>query len=69
MVKNIMVGLVCIFGVNMLFNMAKVNKLEQRIEKEEIIMIRLQEQVLYEEYYIDSLERVLIDLILEHGRK
>ena len=69
MVKNIMVGLVCIFGMNMLFNMAKVNKLEQRIEKEEIIMIRLQEQVLYEEYYIDSLERVLIDLKLEHGRK
>ena len=64
-----MVGLVCIFGMNMLFNMAKVNKLEQRIEKEEIIMIRLQEQVLYEEYYIDSLERVLIDLKLEHGRK
>ena len=59
MVKNIMVGLVCIFGMNMLFNMAKVNKLEQRIVEEELLTIELQTKIDGTKVTIDSLEAVL----------
>ena len=62
MVKNIIAGLMCLFCVNMLFNKAAVNRLEREIKELEIEHIYLQEKLLCEENYIDSLENVLIDL-------
>tara|TARA_R100000008_G_C3465657_1_gene106389 strand:- start:69 stop:281 length:213 start_codon:yes stop_codon:yes gene_type:complete len=66
MVKNIMAGAICLFCVNMLFNKAAVNRLEREIEELETISIHLQEKLLFEEYYIDSLEQRLIDLQLQN---
>ena len=68
MVKNIIAGLMCLFCMNMLFNKAAVNRLEREIEELEIISIHLQEKLLFEEYYIDSLEQRLIDLKLEYTK-
>ena len=68
MVKNIMVGAICLFCINMLFNKAAVNRLEREAEKLEIENIYLQEKLLWEEHYIDSLERVIIDLTFEYER-
>ena len=68
MVKNIMAGAICLFCVNMLFNKAAVNRLEREIEELETISIHLQEKLLFEEYYIDSLEQRLIDLQLEYTK-
>ena len=59
MVKNIIAGAICLFCINMLFNKAAVNRLENEIEELEIEHIYLQEKLLWEEYYIDSLEVVL----------
>ena len=68
MVKNIMFGLMFLFCMNMLFNKAAVNRLEREAEKLEIENIYLQEKLLWEEHYIDSLERVIIDLTFEYER-
>ena len=62
MIKNIIAGLMCLFCINMLFNKAAVNRLEREIKELEIEHIYLQEKLLWEENYIDSLENVLIDL-------
>ena len=61
-----MAGLICLFCVNMLLNKAKVTELENRIEQEEIKLWHLEEQLLVEEYYADSLERLVIDILLEY---
>ena len=68
MVKNIIAGAICLFCMNMLFNKAAVNRLEREAEKLEIENIYLQEKLLWEEHYIDSLERVIIDLTFEYER-
>ena len=68
MVKNIMAGAICLFCMNMLFNKAAENRLEREAEKLEIENIYLQEKLLWEEHYIDSLERVIIDLTFEYER-
>ena len=62
MVKNIIAGLMCLFCINMLFNKAAVNRLEREIKELETEHIYLQEKLLWEENYVDSLENVLIDL-------
>ena len=61
-----MAGFICLFCVNMLLNKAKVTELENRIEQEEIKLWHLEEQLLVEEYYADSLERLVIDILLEY---
>ena len=61
MVKNIIAGLMCLFCINMLFNKAAVNRLEREIKELETEHMYLQEKLLWEENYIDSLERVIID--------
>ena len=68
MVKNVMAGAICLFCINMLFNKAAVNRLEREAEKLEIENIYMQEKLLWEENYIDSLERVIIDLTFEYER-
>ena len=68
MVKNIIAGAICLFCINMLFNKAAVNRLESEIKELETEHIYLQEKLLWEEHYIDSLERVIIDLTFEHER-
>ena len=68
MVKNIMFGLMFLFCMNMLFNKAAVIRLEREAEKLEIENIYMQEKLLWEENYIDSLERVIINLKFEHER-
>ena len=68
MVKNIMFGLMFLFCMNMLFNKAAVIRLEREAEKLEIENIYMQEKLLWEENYIDSLERVIIDLKFEYER-
>ena len=68
MVKNIIFGLIFLFCMNMLFNKAAVIRLEREAEKLEIENIYMQEKLLWEENYIDSLERIIIDLKLEHER-
>jgi hypothetical protein len=68
MVKNIMFGLMFLFCMNMLFNKAAVIRLEREAEKLEIENIYMQEKLLWEEHYIDSLERVIIDLTFEYER-
>ena len=68
MVKNIIFGLMFLFCMNMLFNKAAVIRLEREAEKLEIENIYMQEKLLWEENYIDSLERIIIDLKLEHER-
>ena len=68
MVKNIIAGAICLFCINMLFNKAAVNRLEREAKKLEIENIYMQEKLLWEENYIDSLERIIIDLKLEHER-
>ena len=66
MIKNIIAGLMCLFCMNMLFNKAAVNRLEREIEELETISIHLEEKLLIEEYYIDSLEQKLINLQLKY---
>ena len=61
-----MAGLICLFCVNMLLNKAKVTELEDRIKQEELKLWYLEEQLLIEEYYVDSLERLIIDILLEY---
>ena len=68
MVKNIMAGAICLFCVNMLFNKAAVNRLEREAEKLEIENIYMQEKLLWEENYIDSLERIILNLKFEYER-
>ena len=68
MVKNIIFGLMFLFCMNMLFNKAAVIRLEREAEKLEIENIYMQEKLLWEENYIDSLERVIINLKFEHER-
>ena len=68
MVKNIMACAICLFCMNMLFNKAAVNRLEREAEKLEIENIYMQEKLLWEENYMDSLERVILDLKFEHER-
>ena len=65
MVKNIIAGAICLFCINMLFNKAAVNRLEREIKELETEHMYLQEKLLWEENYIDSLENVLIDLQLQ----
>ena len=62
MVKNVIAGAICLFCINMLFNKAAVNRLESEIKELETEHIYLQEKLLWEENYVDSLENVLIDL-------
>ena len=62
MIKNIIAGLMCLFCMNMLFNKAAANRLEREIKELETEHIYLQEKLLWEENYVDSLENVLIDL-------
>ena len=64
-----MAGAICLFCMNMLFNKAAVNRLEREAEKLEIENIYMQEKLLWEENYIDSLERVILNLKFEHERK
>ena len=59
MIKNIIAGAICLFCINMLFNKAAVNRLENEIKELEIEHIHLQEKLLWEEYYIDSLETII----------
>ena len=68
MVKNIIFGLIFLFCMNMLFNKAAVIRLEREAEKLEIENIYMQEKLLWEENYIDSLERVILNLKFEHER-
>ena len=68
MVKNIIAGAICLFCINMLFNKAAVNRLESEIKKLEFENAHIQEQLLWEENYMDSLERVILDLKFEHER-
>ena len=68
MVKNIIFGLMFLFCMNMLFNKAAVIRLEREAEELEIENIYMQEKLLWEEHYIDSLERVIIDLTFEYER-
>ena len=68
MVKNIIFGLMFLFCMNMLFNKAAVIRLEREAEELEIENIYMQEKLLWEENYIDSLERVIINLKFEHER-
>ena len=68
MVKNIIYGLMFLFCMNMLFNKAAVIRLEREAEKLEIENIYMQEKLLWEEHYIDSLERVIIDLTFKYER-
>ena len=69
MVKNIMAGAICLFCINMLFIKAAINRLENEVEELEIEHIHLQEKLLWEEHYIDSLERILINIQLEHENR
>ena len=69
MVKNIIAGAICLFCMNMLLNVAAIMKLENEVKELEIEHIYLQEKLLWEENYIDSLERVILDLKFEHERK
>ena len=68
MVKNIIYGLIFLFCMNMLFNKAAVNRLESEIKKLEFENAHIQEQLLWEDNYMDSLERVILDLKFEHER-
>ena len=68
MVKNIIFGLMFLFCKNMLFNKASVIRIEREAEKLEIENIYMQEKLLWEENYMDSLERVILDLKFEHER-
>ena len=68
MVKNIMFGLMFLFCMNMLFNKAAVIRLEREAEKLEIENIYMQEKLLWEENYIDSLERIILNLKFEYER-
>ena len=68
MVKNIIYGLIFLFCMNMLFNKAAVIRLEREAEKLETENIYMQEKLLWEENYIDSLERIIIDLKFEYER-
>ena len=61
MVKNIIFGLMFLFCMNMLFNKAAVIRLEREAEKLEIENIYMQEKLLWEENYIDSLEKVILN--------
>ena len=67
MVKNIIAGAICLFCINMLFNKARVNKLEQRVIEEELLTIELQAKIDGTKVTIDSLEAVLKQL--EYDRK
>ena len=69
MVKNIIFGAICLFCINMLFNVAATIRLEREIEELEIEHIYLQEKLLWEEHYIDSLERILINIQLEYENR
>ena len=48
---------------------AKINELEREIERKEQHSVYLQEKLLHEQYYIDSLEKVLIDLTWKSNTK
>jgi len=65
MVKNIIAGAICLFCMNMLFNKARVNKLEQRVIEEELLTIELQAKIDGTKVTIDSLEAVLEQLEYE----
>ena len=67
MVKNIIAAGICLFCMNMLFNKARVNKLEQRVIEEELLTIELQAKIDGTKVTIDSLEAVLKQL--EYGNR
>ena len=67
MVKNIMVGAICLFCINMLFNKAAVNRLEREVKEQEQISIELQTKIDGTKVAIDSLEVVLKQL--EHEKR
>ena len=54
-----MAGAICLFCVNMLFNKAAVNRLENEIKEQEQISIELQTKIDGTKVTIDSLEAVL----------
>ena len=62
MVKNIIAGAICLFCINMLFNKAAVNRLENEIKEQEQISIELQAKIDGTKVAIDSLEKVLHEL-------
>ena len=61
MVKNVIFGLMFLFCMNMLFNKEAVIRLARETEKLEIENIYMQEKLLWEENYIDSLEKVILN--------
>ena len=65
MVKNIIAGAICLFCINMLFNKAAIIRLEREAEELEIENIYMQEKLLWEENYIDSLEKVILNYKLK----
>ena len=67
MVKNIIAAGICLFCMNMLFNKARVNKLEQRVIEEELLTIELQAKIDGTKVTIDSLEAVLKQLEYERN--
>ena len=69
MVKNIIAAGICLFCMNMLFNKARVNKLEQRVIEEELLTIELQAKIDGTKVTIDSLEAVLKQLEYENRIK
>ena len=62
MVKNIIAAGICLFCMNMLFNKARITKLEQRIIEEELLTIKLQAKIDSTKTAIDSLELILHEL-------
>ena len=67
MVKNIIAGAICLFCINMLFNKAAVNRLENEIKEQEQVSIELQTKIDGTKVAIDSLEVVLKQL--EHEKR
>ena len=64
-IKNITLCIATLLFVNWLLNMAKINELKRKVDEKEAIQEYLETQIKNRKAYIDSLERVLIDLELD----
>ena len=62
MIKNIIFGFAALLFINWLFNIARINKLQQRIAEENQITTNLVKTLEKQDRIIDSLEIVLIRL-------
>ena len=62
MIKNIIFGVAVLLFINWLFNIARINKLQQRIAEENQITTNLVKTLEKQDRAIDSLEIVLIRL-------